>query len=335
MTEDASQLDEVVVTALGIKRAEKTLTYAQQSVGAEELTKTRDPNFMNSISGKAAGVEIKKSSSGAGGSTKIVLRGSKSLTGDSSPLFVVDGIPISNNKTGNGVGGDGAAQPGMWGGNDAGDGLSQINPDDIESISILKGSNAAILYGSQGANGVVVITTKKGAAGKTTVSLNTGYTFEHYHDLPDMQYKYGAIGTAKESWDTTPGNYASGYVEDFFQTGHQFINSVSISGGNERTTAYFSYGNNSSTGIIPNNKYERNNFTFNQSTKLFNDKVTVSSNMLLTIEKTHNRNTAGYYLNPLTGLYMFPRNRSYYDLANNFEVFNEGQKRYSSELVRK
>ena len=313
LSEDAEQLGEVVVTALGIKREEKALTYAQQTVRSDELTRTRDNNFMNSISGKAAGVEIKKSSSGAGGSTKIVLRGNKSLSGDSSPLFVIDGIPMANNK-GN--------QPGMWGGTDSGDGLSAINPDDIESISILRGSNAAVLYGSQGANGVVVITTKQGAEGKTTVTLNSGYTFEHYLDLPDLQFKYGAIGGAKESWSTTPGDYASEYVENFFQTGHNFNNSVSISGGNDKTTAYFSYANITASGITPKNNYEKHNFTFKQSTKLFNDKVTVTSNVLLSLEETENRLPAGYYLNPLTGLYMFPRDRNFYDFKDNFEVFN-------------
>ncbi len=313
MTEDASQLDEVVVTALGIKREEKTLTYAQQTVRSDELTKTRDPNFMNSISGKAAGVEIKKSSSGAGGSTRIVLRGNKSLSGDSSPLFVVDGVPMANNKGG---------QPGMWGGTDGGDGLSAINPDDIESISILRGANAAVLYGSQGANGVVVITTKSGVAGKTTVSLNSGYTFEHYQDLPDLQFKYGAIGSAKESWSTTPGDYASEYVENFFQTGHNFNNSVSISGGNDKTTAYFSYANITASGITPENKYKKNNITLKQSTKFFDDKVTISSSVIMGLEETKNRLPAGYYLNPLTGLYMFPRNRNFYDFKDGYEFFN-------------
>jgi TonB-linked SusC/RagA family outer membrane protein len=320
LSEDAEQLGEVVVTALGIKREEKALTYAQQTVRSEELTRTRDNNFMNSISGKAAGVEIKKSSSGAGGSTKIVLRGNKSLSGDSSPLFVIDGIPMANNK-GN--------QPGMWGGTDSGDGLSAINPDDIESISILRGSNAAVLYGSQGANGVVVITTKQGAEGKTTVTLNSGYTFEHYLDLPDLQFKYGAIGGAKESWSTTPGDYASEYVENFFQTGHNFNNSLSISGGNDKTTAYFSYANITASGITPENKYEKHNFTFKQSTKLFNDKVTVTSNVLLSLEETGNRLPAGYYLNPLTGLYMFPRDRNFYDFKNNFELFNTERNLYA------
>jgi len=313
MQEDASQLDEVVVTALGIKRQEKTLTYAQQTVKSDELTKTRDPNFMNALSGKTAGVEIKKSSSGAGGSTKILLRGNKSLSGDSSPLFVIDGIPMANNKGG---------QPGMWGGTDGGDGLSALNPDDIESISILRGANAAVLYGSQGANGVVLITTKSGAEGKTTVTLNSSYTFEHYLELPDLQFKYGAIGAAKESWDTTPGDYQSAYVEDFFQTGHNFFNSVSVSGGTEKTQAYFSYGNISATGITPKNKYLKNNFTFKQSTKLFDDKLTITSNVIGAFESSHNRLPAGYYLNPLTGLYFFPRNRSFYDFQNNYSVFD-------------
>src|SRR5690606_38991133 len=262
LQEDAEQLGEVVVTALGIKRDVKALTYAQQTVRSEELTKTRDPNFMNSIAGKAAGVEIKKSTSGAGGSTKIVPRGNKSLSGDSSPLFVIDGIPMANNKGG---------QPGMWGGVDSGDGLSAINPDDIESMSILKGANAALLYGSAGANGVVVITTKQGRSGRTAVTLNSGYTFEHFLDLPDLQFKYGAVGNAKESWSPTPGDYESNYVEEFFQTGHNFNNSVTISGGSDKTTAYFSYANTTASGITPENKYQKNNFTFKQSTKMFND----------------------------------------------------------------
>lgn len=313
MEVDASQLDEVVVTALGIKRKEKTLTYAQQSVNGDDLTKTRDINFVNSLEGKVAGVQIKKSSSGAGGSTRIVLRGSKSLSGDSTPLFVIDGIPMSNNKGG---------QPGMWGGVDEGDGLSAVNPDDIESISILKGSSAAILYGSQGANGVVLITTKSGTKGKAKITINTGFTMENIRELPDLQYKYGAIGNAKESWDTTPGSYDEGYVEDFFQTGYNLVNSISVSGGNDMTTAYFSYGNTSAGGITPTNKYEKNNFTFKQSTKMFNDKVTVTSNLLLATEKTKNRLPSGYYLNPLSGLYMFPRNRNFNDFKNNYEIFD-------------
>ena len=206
---EGNALDEIVVTALGIKRSEKTLTYASQSVSSEDLTQARDMNFANSLNGRAAGVEIRKSSSGAGGSTRIVLRGNKSLTGDSQPLIVIDGVPMVNNR---------GSQPGMWSGVDSGDGLSQINPDDIESINILKGANASVLYGSQGANGVILITTKSGEEGDTKVTVNSGITFENIVKLPELQYNYGAVGGAKESWSPTTGNYDSDFVEDFFQT---------------------------------------------------------------------------------------------------------------------
>ncbi len=299
LEEDEVQLGEVVVTALGIEREEKSLTYTQQTVDGEELTRVRDVNFMSNLAGRAAGVQVQKSTGGPGGSTRVQLRGNKNLTGDSDPLFVIDGIPMVNNKGG---------QPGMWGGTDSGDGLSQLNQDDIESISILKGANAAALYGSQGANGVVLITTKKGKSGQARVTLNSGVTFESVLLKPDLQYRYGAIGGIKESWDTQPGSYDDNYVDDFFRTGVNFINSISISGGNERTTAYFSYANTEATGIMPNNDYGRNNITFKQSTKLLNDKLTISSSVMLAQEKVENRPAAGYYLNPLTGLYRFPRN---------------------------
>ncbi|MBL0740661.1 SusC/RagA family TonB-linked outer membrane protein [Chryseolinea lacunae] len=316
MEEDVSQLGEVVVTALGIEREAKSLSYAQQTVSGSTLTEARDINILNSLSGRAAGVDIKKSSSGPGGSTKIVLRGNKSMSGDSQPLFVIDGIPMANNK---------GTQPGMWGGVDGGDGMSQINPDDIESMTVLRGSNAAALYGSQGANGVVVITTKKGKEGAAKVEFSSGVTFESVLKKPDLQFKYGAVGGAKESWSTTPGNYASNYVDDYFKTGSNFINSLAISGGSAKTTVYFSYGNVSASGISPHNTYNRNNVTFKQSTKLLNDKLTIRSSVMLSAEVSKNRMPSGYYLNPLTGLYMFPRERNFQDFKDNFQVFSEAR----------
>ncbi len=307
-------LDEVVVTALGIQREAKTLTYANQTVDAEELTNTRDLNFMNSLSGKAAGVEIKKSYSGPGGSTRVVLRGTKSLTGDSEPLYVIDGIPMANRKPGN---------PGMWGGDDLGDGLSQMNPEDIESINILRGSNAAALYGSQGANGVILITTKKGTEGRTQVSLNTGITFENPMIMPELQYKYGAAAEgSQQSWSYTPGNYDDKFVKEFFQTGYNLVNSLSVSGGTNRYTAYFSYANTHAKGIVPTNTYDKNNFSFNQSVKLAKDKVTVSSNIMLTDEKRHNPAPAGYYLNPVLCTYQFPRQMDFNDYWENYEYYD-------------
>ena len=320
METDTQNLDEVVVTALGIQRDKKTLTYSSQQVSGDEMMKARDMNFMNSLSGKTAGLEIKKSVSGAGGSTKTVLRGNHSLSQSSDPLYVIDGVPMVNRK---------GEQSGMWGGTDEGDGLSQINPDDIESISILKGANAAILYGSQGANGVVIINTKKGKEGKTSFSFNSSTTFESITETPDLQFTYGSEGGAKESWSYTKGDYASDYVDDFFQTGFNLVNSLSISGGNDKTTAYFSYGNTTAEGVIPNNEYQKNNVTFQQSTKLLEDKLKVSSNVMLVSEKSKNRYTAGYYLNPLTGLYFFPRDRNFADYKENYQVFDEGSNMYT------
>jgi TonB-linked SusC/RagA family outer membrane protein len=314
-----NSLSEVVVTALGIKRDKKTLTYASQQVSGEELQKSGNINFMDALNGKAAGVDIEKSSSGAGGSTKVILRGAKSLTGLSEPLYVIDGIPMVNNKGG---------QPGMWGGTDQGDGLSQLNPDDIESINILKGSNASILYGSQGANGVVVIVTKKGKSGKAVVTFSSNTTFQKIISTPALQFQYGSLNGAMESWSTTKGNYNSSFVNDFFQTGTNLVNNLSISGGNESTTAYFSYSNTTARGVIPNNTYGKNNITFKQSTKFLNDKLTISSSVMLAYEQTNNRSGAGYYLNPLTGLYQFPRDRDFSAFKNNYQVFNKDRNMY-------
>lgn len=309
---DSQQLSEVVVTALGIERDEKTLTYANQEVDGDELAKSRTTNFASNLSGRVAGLEIRASSSGAGGSTKMVLRGNKSLSGGSQPLFVIDGIPMANNK---------GTQPGMWGGSDRGDGLSQINQDDIESITVLKGANASVLYGSEGANGVVLITTKSGQKGAARVTVNSGVTFSTVTGIPDLQYRYGSVDGSKESWSYTTGDYTDNYVDEFFDTGVNFLNTVSVSGGNDITTAYFSLSNVSANGNMPTNDYLKNNATFKQTTKLFDDKLTISSNTILAYEKVENRTPAGYYLNPLTGLYFFPRDRDF-EQYRDYEIFS-------------
>lgn len=313
MVSEAVGLNEVVVTALGIQRDKKTLTYASQQVSGEEMLKARDQNFMNALSGKTAGLDIKTSSSGAGGSTKAVLRGNKSLVGLSEPLYVIDGIPMVNNK---------GSQPDSYGGTDGGDGLSSINSEDIESINVLKGANASILYGSQGANGVVLITTKKGKEGKVKVSVSSSTMIESVSGLPEFQFNYGANSGSDYSWSKTKGNYASSYIKDFFRNGVNATNSISVSGGNDKTTTYFSYSNVSATGVLPTNRYGKNNFSFNQSTKLFNDKLTISSNVMFSSEVSHNRPGAGYYNNPLTGLYLFARERNFDDYKTNYQIFN-------------
>ncbi len=314
MKSESVGINEVVVTALGIQREKKTLTYASQQVSGTELRVAANNNFMEAMSGKAAGIDIKTSNSGAGGSTKAVLRGNKSLVGLSEPLYVIDGIPMVNNKGG---------QPGSYGGVDGGDGLSQINPGDIESINVLKGANASILYGSQGANGVVLITTKKGKAEKTTVTISSSTMLDQVSGLPDFQYDYGAVNNSDYNWSKTKGNYQRDYIKNFFQTGVNETNSLSISGGNDKTTVYFSYSNTSAKGVMPTNTYQKNNFTFNQSTKLFDDKVTISSNVMFSDEVSRNRPGAGYYNNPLTGLYLFARERDFGSYKTHYATFNK------------
>ncbi|RZL61748.1 MAG: SusC/RagA family TonB-linked outer membrane protein, partial [Pedobacter sp.] len=309
----SANLSEVVVTALGVKREKKALTFAAQQLSAVELTKAGAPNFMEALSGKAAGVDVGISNSGVGGSTKTVLRGSKSIAGSSEALFVIDGVPVVNNKGG---------QPGSYGGTDAGDGLSALNQDDFESVTILRGANGAILYGSQGANGVILINTKKGQAGKIAIALNSTTNFSTVATLPEFQFSYGAVGGNDRSWSKSKGNYQTNYIDDFFQTGVNTINTVSVSGGNEKTTNYFSYGNNYASGVVPTSTYNKHNVTLSQETKLFDDKLILSGNVRFSYEKSKNRPGAGYYNNPLTGLYLFARERDFDSYKTNYQIFD-------------
>lgn len=298
---DAITLGDVVVTALGIQRETKTLTYSAQQVSGAEVMKAQDMNFMSALSGKAAGLEIKRAASGPGGTTRAILRGNNSFSGTSQPLYVIDGVPMVNRDQNlGGIGGVSA---------DGGDGLSQLNSDDIESITVLKGANAAILYGSTGANGVILITTKKGREG-FDVNISSSTMFENVLIWPELQYRYGADGGAMQSWSLTPmDNPSDNFLKDFLRTGVNLVNNITISGGNNRTTAYFSYGNTSSKGIIETNEYIKHNVTFKQSTKLFNDKVTITSNVMLTNETSFNRFAHGWRGSLLNGIYFFPRER--------------------------
>lgn len=312
-------VEEVVVSALGLKRSEKALTYATQTIKEDEISRNKDLNFIAGLSGKISGLEISKSAAGAGGSTKIILRGNKSLSETSEPLFVIDGIPMVNKKGG---------QLGMFGGADSGDGLSQLNTDDIESMTILKGANAAVLYGSQGANGVILITTKKCKQGHVQGSFSSSMMCETIMDLPDLQFEYGGVKGSSESWSYTKGHYASKYVRDFFKTGTTWGNTFTIGGGDDQSNTFFAFSNTSIGGIVPKNQYDKYNVTFKQSSKLFNNKLSINSNIMLIQELTKNKNTAGYYLNPLTGLYLFPRDKDYSYYAQNYQVYNGTRNMY-------
>ena len=343
MKEDALQLNEVVVTAMGIERKEKSLTYATQKVSGDELTKVQDANFVNALQGKASGVTITPSAGGAGGASKILLRGNKSILGNNSPLIVVDGIPMNGNDVNGQSGWSDGATLTYAKTSEGSDPLSLINPDDIESLSILKGANAAALYGSAAANGVLMITTKKGKEGRISINVTSNATFEKPLLTPDIQNLYGAAVNltantlGMDSWgkkisEMTPDelayegahlrNYATNDISDFFRTGATFNNSISVSAGTEKIRTYFSYANSHANGMIPNNTYNRNTLSFRQSYSLFNKKLNVDLSMNYVQAITKNRPGGGTVLNPLYDLYRMPRNIDLGYYKNNYKVEN-------------
>lgn len=329
MGEDMTQIDEVVVTALGIVKKEKSLTYSTQIVDGGELTRAKDPNMINSLAGKTAGVQINKSSSGLGGSVKVVIRGNRSVSGSNQPLYVIDGVPINssaNDQTSTTIGGNNDA-----GNTDRGDGISNLNPDDIESMNILKGPAAAALYGSSAANGVVIITTKKGKAGRTEITFNTNTTWEQAaYGIPEFQNSYGGVSS---SWGD-PISKGSHDVKDFFQTGFTTINSLSLSSGSEARQTYFSYANTYGSGVVENNKLKKHNFNFRETANFFNNKLTVDANINLMHQLVDNRSVSGgYYMNPLVGLYHFPRGgvqggESFEYYKNNYQYLDAERNMY-------
>lgn len=304
LRQDAQNLDEVVVSALGIKREAKSVTYAAQTVTAEDITRTREPNMINSLAGKAAGLVITKGASGPGSSSKILLRGNKSISGNNQPLYVIDGIPMNA--------ADGAQGSTIFGTQDRGDAISNLNPDDIESMEILKGASAAALYGSQAANGVVMITTKKGRPGVSSVTLTSSTTLENPLVLPEIQTRYGqgtggtANNTINDSWGPAISNGSDNHISNFFNTGKNFFNSVSIASGNDIAQVYASYGNTTANGIVPNNDYNRHNLNVRGTAKVLNDKVTLDGGVTYVRQSSFNRPQAGFYYSPIFSLYLFP-----------------------------
>lgn len=299
---DPKQLTEVVVTALGVKRSEKSLVYANQVVGGSALNNVKNDNVMNSLNGRVAGVDISPSSSGVGGSVKVILRGSKSFAGTNQPLYVIDGVPITNGSNNNG-------QPNStYGGSpDGGDGISNLNPDDIESMTVLEGASAAALYGSQAANGVILITTKKGKAGKAEINFSSSYTNDAISYKPKFQNEYGVTPNGNQSWGAKLATPATAdNVGNFFQHGNNFTNAINLSGGSDIAQSYFSYANTHATGVQPTNSLDRNNFTFRETGHFLNNKLTVDVNTNYINQKVINTPGQGFYYNTLPGLELFP-----------------------------
>ena len=324
LNEEAVSLEGTVVTALGIRRDQKALSYNVQEVNAELLTTVKDANFINSLAGKVAGVAINTSSSGVGGASKVVLRGNKSISQSSNALYVIDGIPMYN------FGGGGGTEFDSKG---ASESIADLNPEDIQSISVLTGAAAAALYGSQAANGAVMITTKKGQSGKLKVSFSSNTEFLSPFRLPEFQNRYG---TGLNGRDSGSGVYSWGaYIpegarynyspNDYFETGHTYTNAFSISGGTDKNQTYFSAAAVNSDGIIPNNIYDRYNFTFRNTSYFLKDKLKLDASASYIMQKDQNMTNQGVYANPLTSAYLFPRGENF-DLYRNFERYNSGTK---------
>ena len=317
MHEETRVLQEVVVTAMGISRESKTLTYATQTIKNEEVTRIKDNNFINSLQGKSAGLTIVPNNSGAGGgASKIVLRGSTSILGTNQPLIVVDGVPMQD-----GMGTQATDNMILGGGRSGDDLLSTINPEDIDNMTILKGPNAAALYGSAANNGVIVITTKSGASGSVKVNVSSTTSIETIAMYPRTQQIYGISGGDQWSaWGPKIGtrsadevasapylmNSARNAVKDFFNKGVTTTNGVTLSGGTENFRTYFSYNNTYQTGLIPNNKFTRNNVMFKESFSLFDKRININTSLNWIHQKTDNAPVVGKALSALYALYRTP-----------------------------
>jgi TonB-linked SusC/RagA family outer membrane protein len=275
MSPDIKQLGEVVVTAFGLEQEKKALGYSVTQIDGDEFTESRTVNLGSALSGKVAGVNVTPPASGAAGSTRVVIRGGSSLTGNDQPLYVVNGIPIDNSDLG---------AAGMWGGNDNGDGLSSLNPDDIENISVLKGTTASALYGSRAANGVVLITTKSGKTGQMQVTFDSNFTVDRVYDITDFQTEYGhgqngqkpttqesALANGQNSWGakldgssvvqfdgvSRPYSNLGEGLNDFYKTGHTWTNTLGISGGTEMINYRVSASDLTNNDIMPNAGFDR------------------------------------------------------------------------------
>ena len=325
LRENTVMLDNVIITALGLEKKEASLAYSIQKVKGEELTRMKEVNMITALAGKAAGVQINKNSSGIGGSAKVSLRGIRSASGDNQHLYVIDGVPMLNIGTEqaySAIGGTANA-----GNRDGGDGISNLNPEDVESISILKGAPAAALYGSQAANGVILITTKKGnTAGQRNIYFSTGLTFDKAFSLPKMQNCYG-VSDVVDSWGEKAYLPTSNELNDFFRTGLTSITSVSVNYGNEKIQTYFSYANTTGRGIVDKNQLTKHNINLRETAVMFNQRLKLDGNVNVMRQIVKNKPVSGgFYMNPLVGLYRFPRGEDLSYYKDNYEIYDPERK---------
>ena len=317
MEDESESLQEIVVTAMGIRREAKSLTYSAQVVDGSSLDEARETNVINSLQGKVAGVTITRSATGPGGNSKVLIRGSRSITGNNQPLYVIDGVPLNNSSR--------ASGGGSFGGRDGGGGIGMINPDNIESMTVLKGASAAAIYGSAGQNGAIIITTKGGKQGEITVDYNGSLTFDQAFDLPERQYEYGqgdggvyspnsersfgpkADGREVTLWngETVPMRGQPDNLKNFFRTGSTLMNSISASGGNEKMLTYFSYGNAKAEGVLRNHDLSRHNFDLKLDNKI-SSKLSFTTKLTYILEEVNNKPHTGEQGYPVSSIYRSP-----------------------------
>ena len=325
---ESKQLNEVVVTALGIKRSQKALSYNVQQVTSDELIRNKDANFINSLAGKVAGVNINTSSAGVGGASKVVMRGAKAIEQSSNALYVIDGVPMFNLGQ---EGGKGFESSGTT------EAIADINPEDIESMSVLTGAAAAALYGSRAANGAIVITTKKGKVGHTEVTFSQNTEFLSAFRLPEFQNRYGtgsqlsSVEVADKSWGkrlNEVNSYGYDPKSDYLKTGVVTTETVTLSTGSEKNQTYLSASAVNSAGIVPNNKYNRYNFTFRNTTSFLQDRITLDVGASYIKQNDLNMVNQGSYSNPLVEAYLFPRGDDWQTIKM-YERYNTQRKIYT------
>ena len=290
-----------VVTALGVIHTKKSLSYNVQEIDASALTKVKQTNFTSSLIGKVAGAQINQSAIGAGGATRIVMRGTKSISTDgNNVLYVIDGIPVINSNIGNGSIGENA------GVRQSTEFISDFNSDDIESLSILTGPSATAIYGVDGANGAIIITTKKGSD-KTNVRFNSTISIGEVAYLPEFQNTYGNLKGEYGSWGNMMTNPSTYDPADYFRTSITSDNSLSFSTGGKRSKSYFSVNHVDANGVVVNSNYNKLAFTAKHAHKMMNDKLTFNIGLNYFDVSDENRSSQGIDRNPIVEFYTYPR----------------------------
>lgn len=342
---DEVSLDDVVVTSLGIRKEKRALGYSVTELKGESFTKARETNIANALVGTVAGVNVTKPASGSMGSSRVVIRGSGSISGYNQPLYVIDGIPLVNNNFGQ--------SSVFYGGGDGGDGISSINPDDIASMTVLKGGPAAALYGARASNGAILITTKSGAEG-LGVEFNSSFTIDKpfFSNSKDYQYQYGQgyYGQIPEDQATAyqmgianwgarldgsqvmqfdgvmrPYSAVKNNINNFYDNGKTFTNTLAIYGGTENANVRFSVSDLDNNDLIPNSTLKRNNFTLSGNLKV-KDKLTLRANAQYVRERVKNRpNSGDFSWNPNVAVQLMPTN---YDIQNLSKGVDENGNEY-------